>query len=220
MRLKPGMIFGWWTTISNADRKGWLCKCKCGKIKPVCTSSLTSGISSSCGCKRNPEFAKEKQCPRCDGVFPATEEFFRKRGTYRRGFKSYCKLCENTYSREYQQKDKERICDRVLSWYHKQKKERPEFVKKKSLEHTLKSKYDMTLKQYDEMLKGQNGVCAVCKNPETNINRYGDVNRLSVDHNHKTGEIRGLLCNNCNLLLGRIEHTPELVIKLQAYLLG
>lgn len=51
------------------------------------------------------------------------------------------------------------------------------------------------------MLLQQNGVCAICKNAETKI-ESGSVRSLSVDHNHTTGAVRGLLCANCNLAIG------------------
>lgn len=54
----------------------------------------------------------------------------------------------------------------------------------------------MTLKQYDEMFEKQSGVCKICGD----INKSG--RRLCVDHDHKTGKIRGLLCCACNSLIG------------------
>ena len=52
---------------------------------------------------------------------------------------------------------------------------------------------------YDDILKQQNYKCAICKKPYEKENR-----RLSIDHNHKTGYIRGLLCNFCNSRLLRM----------------
>lgn len=54
---------------------------------------------------------------------------------------------------------------------------------------------------YESILIKQNGNCAICKNPETKIRNGKSVN-LSVDHCHKTGIVRGLLCNKCNRTLG------------------
>jgi len=62
--------------------------------------------------------------------------------------------------------------------------------------YMLKNKFNMTIEQYDEMLENQNGVCAICKKEE-NKGR-----RLSVDHNHDNGLIRGLLCQKCNSIIG------------------
>jgi len=65
------------------------------------------------------------------------------------------------------------------------------------LKYTLRNKFDISVEDYDRMLKEQNGVCAICGQPESS-----DRQRLSVDHNHETGEIRGLLCQKCNTMVG------------------
>lgn len=60
----------------------------------------------------------------------------------------------------------------------------------------LKRKYGLTLREYEIMNDSQNGYCAICgKKNKTGWN-------LAVDHNHKTGKIRGLLCSACNLVVG------------------
>jgi len=59
------------------------------------------------------------------------------------------------------------------------------------------------LEAYEEMFANQEGICAICGKDETDIGANSDKTRmLSIDHNHETGEIRGLLCNNCNRGLG------------------
>ena len=63
----------------------------------------------------------------------------------------------------------------------------------------LKRKYGITLDIYNEMLKNQNNVCKLCKQ----LCKSGKV--LAVDHCHRTDQVRGLLCANCNTNLGRIE---------------
>lgn len=64
--------------------------------------------------------------------------------------------------------------------------------------------YGISFEQYNKMLEAQNGVCAICKQPETKTNR-GTVKSLAVDHCHNTGRVRGLLCMECNMLVGRLE---------------
>lgn len=83
----------------------------------------------------------------------------------------------------------------------------------------LKRDFGITLQQYDVMLESQNGVCAVCGQPETA--RYSDgetVKRLSVDHDHKTGRVRGLLCGRCNCALGYVDDSKERLLQLAIYL--
>lgn len=86
-------------------------------------------------------------------------------------------------------------------------------MKKTARAYHLLRKYGITEEQYNALLKKQDGHCALC--PRT-VEKSGK--KLSVDHNHKTGEIRGLLCYRCNkFLVGR--HTdPYLVELMAAYL--
>ena len=78
----------------------------------------------------------------------------------------------------------------------------------------------MTSEQYASMLESQNGVCAACGCKETATTRRKDqkIRRLAVDHNHKTGEIRGLLCVGCNRALGQLADDPERIEALLKYI--
>lgn len=75
----------------------------------------------------------------------------------------------------------------------------------------LESKYQITEAIYAEMLLRQNGVCAICRCHQ----RY---KRLAVDHDHKTGQVRGLLCEQCNHGLGRFFDSPFRLRNAAAYL--
>lgn len=74
----------------------------------------------------------------------------------------------------------------------------------------LKHRYGLTIEEYNQMLAGQGGVCAICKRPpkikKDGTPKYG-ARRLAVDHFHGPGgKIRGLLCDYCNrMLVGMIE---------------
>ena len=72
--------------------------------------------------------------------------------------------------------------------------------------------YGITAAQYAEMLWSQGGVCAICKQP------CPTGKRLSVDHDHETRAVRGLLCSNCNNGLGRFKDNPELLEQAASYL--
>lgn len=66
----------------------------------------------------------------------------------------------------------------------------------------------------------QGGVCLICSRPETAVDKAsGKVRALAVDHDHKTGRIRGLLCSACNRALGLFQDDPELLAKAADYLL-
>lgn len=68
----------------------------------------------------------------------------------------------------------------------------------------LKRKYGIDLSEYNSMLEKQNNVCYICKKPESKKFKGNEerVQPLSVDHCHKTGKVRGLLCDSCNNGLG------------------
>jgi hypothetical protein len=74
--------------------------------------------------------------------------------------------------------------------------------------------YGITQEQYDARLAAQGGRCAICRNgPEQS--RFGI---LAVDHCHDKGHVRGLLCDRCNMLLGRWKHDPALLRHAADYL--
>ena len=77
----------------------------------------------------------------------------------------------------------------------------------------LKKHYNLTLIEYDKLLKRQNGVCAICgAKPKTRS--------LNVDHNHLTKVNRGLLCHLCNRALGQLkaDTRPDIGIWIDIYL--
>jgi hypothetical protein len=80
----------------------------------------------------------------------------------------------------------------------------------------LKKRYGITADQYDKMIIDQNNGCAICGSTE--MGGRGEATRLAVDHNHKTGKVRGLLCTSCNNGLGRFKDDPELLVKAATYL--
>ena len=81
----------------------------------------------------------------------------------------------------------------------------PEQVRTKILKE-----YGLTTEDYSAMLKAQNNLCAICGNPETATYR-GKTKALCVDHCHKTGEVRGLLCRECNLGVGYFQDAPNVL---------
>ena len=82
----------------------------------------------------------------------------------------------------------------------------------------LRRNYGIGIEEYNKFLVEQNGVCAICFQPETAKTRSGKVKPLVVDHNHDTGAVRGLLCNECNAGIGHLKDSAELLRSGVAYL--
>lgn len=83
--------------------------------------------------------------------------------------------------------------------------ERKEESKRRGREAAWFKLYGLTADNYYGLLKSQGGLCAICKQPEKAKNRKF----LSVDHCHKTGKVRSLLCAKCNFLVGVYERVFE-----------
>ncbi len=79
-------------------------------------------------------------------------------------------------------------------------------------EYRLKKEWGMSLQEYERRLLNQGGRCAICKGVSRN-------RALAIDHNHLTGEIRGLLCQNCNIALGLFKDSPEMIQEALCYLM-
>ena len=77
----------------------------------------------------------------------------------------------------------------------------------------VKNLYGLSPEVYKFMLEQQKNVCYICKQPEQG-QRF-----LAVDHDHETGQVRKLLCNQCNCGLGNFKDNPDLLIKAAAYLI-
>lgn len=156
-----------------------------------------------------------KNCNRCRQDKPLTEYYADKTG--KDGLASICKECLRAARRA-----------RWTNDYGGQKlKDAERRDSYKLFVYRLRREFNMTEEQYDQMLKEQDGRCALCKKPETREHhRTGSPQRLSVDHDHsccpKTPACgscnRGLLCYECNLLLGKIERTPGLETAIVEYL--
>jgi len=80
------------------------------------------------------------------------------------------------------------------------------------------AKYKLSLEEFQMMREAQQDRCAICGKEETVLGSTGKVKSLAVDHDHDTGHIRGLLCNNCNRGIGLLGKKPELLRRALAYL--
>lgn len=77
----------------------------------------------------------------------------------------------------------------------------------------LRFEHGISLEQYNELFSSQNGLCKGCYRHQSSLKMA-----FAVDHNHKTGKIRGLLCGPCNTALGLLKDSPETLQRLIDYL--
>lgn len=80
--------------------------------------------------------------------------------------------------------------------------------------YALKNFWGLDQSEYDEMLSDQGGTCGICGSDTPG----GGKKNFHIDHDHDSGEIRGLLCKRCNLGIGHFNDDPELILKAVAYL--
>jgi len=169
-----------------------------------------------------------KVCTKCGIGYPSTLEYFYKYQRMKNGLHSWCKECFKEDVKKYQEKNKKYYKkyhkEYYREWYKKNKNRISILFKKKYKENIknykdkiLQRTFGISLEEYNQMLEEQNGVCAICK-CEEKTKVQGNIRCLSIDHNHDTGEIRGLLCNRCNKLLGIIEIYKKDPIKWDNYL--
>jgi hypothetical protein len=78
----------------------------------------------------------------------------------------------------------------------------------------LKETHGITLAEYNKLLILQKGTCAICGSKKSKRKSLG---RLSVDHDHVTGRVRGLLCNECNLAIGYMADDPDRLVTAAFY---
>lgn len=102
-------------------------------------------------------------------------------------------------------------------WLRKAIEADPQKFWRASRRTRLRAKYGISLETYDAMLAAQGGVCAICGRPETMVMK-GKLAMLGVDHDHATGQVRGLLCGPCNMLIGGARHDPAVLESAIRYL--
>ena len=104
-----------------------------------------------------------------------------------------------TYQRKYREENIERI----------REKDRIRARKRKEalLNQRRIREFGITTADYEEMFKDQNGTCLICNKKQ----KVNGKKHLFIDHNHETGQVRGLLCNYCNSLLGFCFEDPTIL---------
>lgn len=85
-------------------------------------------------------------------------------------------------------------------------------------ESKLRSLYGVTAEDYEIMAESQGFVCAICEQHDDRLSESGVPMPLSVDHDHSTSRVRGLLCHRCNTAIGLLRDDPTIVDRVAEYL--
>jgi len=149
--------------------------------------------------------SKTKKCTKC-GKVKLLCEFHKHKNHSKDGLHSWCKSCKSILrNKNYYQSNKIKLALKRKQYYKTHKQE--------AKNNYLLLKYNISLKQYNDMFNKQQGCCIVCGRHQSEC-----VHTLVVDHCHLTGKIRGLLCNRCNLVIGFIKDNSKLAIAIANYL--
>lgn len=108
------------------------------------------------------------------------------------GIQAYCRDCNKKRCKDWRKRNPNHF-------------KTPEFR-----DYQYQYKYGITLAEFQQKFDKQNGRCAICNQTQEKL--------LVVDHNHNTGQVRDLLCNNCNTVLGYVKEDPAILIAALAYL--
>jgi len=138
----------------------------------------------------------KKWCYRCKKVKDLSE--FYKSSRSANGIQGHCKSCTKDVAKEWRAKNRTVNRRYGLNW-------------------RLKYKFNMSLDEYNNLLESQGHKCAICGQPEM-TSRNGIPKMMCIDHDHDTGKVRGLLCNNCNRGIGLIGEDPNWLQKAILYL--
>lgn len=204
-----GKRFGQLLVLSEAKRpkniKGtaafWLCRCDCGNEKVIRGKNLKTGDTRSCGCLRFDRTAArllEKPVKRKNYLEDRSEKKCPKCTTVKpilefpknsTSYDGYGGYCKPCHNRQVRETRK----------------------KNGTRKYFLKRRYGITQDDFDRMVETQEGLCAICKKP-------GGKKPWHVDHDHKTGKVRGILCHHCNTALGNFNDDLEVLQRALDYL--
>jgi len=146
-----------------------------------------------------------KLCPKCKREKEIA--LFSKNKHTKTGLSTWCKECSAAETGSWRNVDGNK--ERLAQW----RKDNIEKCTAHARKSNLKIKFKMSIEDYNALLDSQNGKCSLCnKTPEEN------GKALSVDHNHKTGKVRGLLCDNCNKGIGFLKENTEILQKAIKYI--
>jgi hypothetical protein len=146
-----------------------------------------------------------KKCSRCKQQKDEKEFSFQNKNQNK--LMSACKECQNKKQRDFRKQNPKISKQRDKDAYQRQKERKVKYAREyrknnpeKTMNTNLKTKYGITREEYLIILKNQNHRCAICGKHQKDHSR-----NFALDHNHKTGKIRGILCDGCNYGVGFLE---------------
>ncbi len=148
---------------------------------------------------------RHRRCTRCSVV--KHEQAFTVTKKLKSGFDATCRACRSARRRVWREENLERSREIDRQQYRR--------TRGRNRDYILRTKYGITLEQYQQKSERQEGLCALCG--KTPVGR-GKDNVLHVDHDHDTNVTRDLLCSTCNSGLGFFQDNPELLEAAVAYL--
>lgn len=148
-----------------------------------------------------------KTCTKCGEARPS--ERFSKDKSTKDGLRNRCRACMSGVWKAAYAADPERWKKRSRDW----SKDNPEKKKQVQRNADFKTNYGITTVDFEAQRTRQGGKCAVCADLLTR-GKMG----AHVDHDHKTGKVREILCRWCNLGLGNFKDSPERLLAAVAYL--
>lgn len=160
-----------------------------------------------------------KTCTKCGETLPTTLEYFHKSGT---GLRTICKLCIKAYKEQWYKKNESEILRKRREYYysdHQRSLERSKEYRHKNKSklrvRELEGNHNIKEKHIRDLMDKQRGCCAICGDSLVNPDSYRS---FSVDHNHETGNVRGLLCHSCNTSLGLLKENPSILFSMIKYI--
>ena len=136
-----------------------------------------------------------------------------------------CKICHRASASTARNENREK----ANSWAKEDRRKNPEKYREQAKKYKKKNwqkisvaeslrTLAITNDQYNEFKFEQNNKCSICKEEETRKGRGGEICRLCIDHCHKTGKVRALLCHSCNTGIGKFKDDIVLLQKAIEYL--
>ena len=195
-QTKPKSEFG----ISKRDKDGLKCYCKSCSVKATQDSVARSiGIKVPYGPdtrKRPPDIAGKRWCSSCKVYLPLN--LFGRDHLSKDGISQKCKKCNIKTSVE---RIANEMATNKIAFIHKRRMTR------------MTQLYHITETEFQNLMNKQQGCCKICGKDFSELKR-----RANIDHDHKTSKVRGLLCDKCNVLLGRVKDDQKYLHNAAAYL--